>query len=87
MDELLERLEDHDDDESSLDGTPSPDIETSAPLVDQSEVCTSWVYFRIPLKRGQTHTSKINLRGGKYKSKRAIIINTYRKNQFPRGGG
>ena len=38
MDELLEL---DDDDESSLDGTPSPDIETSAPLMDQSEVCTS----------------------------------------------
>ena len=52
MDELLERLEelDDDDDESSLDGTLLPDIETSAPLVDQSEVCTSWVYFRISPK-------------------------------------
>jgi hypothetical protein len=38
MDELLERLEELDDDESSVDGTPSPDIQTPTPSVDQSEV-------------------------------------------------
>lgn len=37
MDELLERLEALDDD-SSLDGSMSPEIETHTPSVDRSEV-------------------------------------------------